>query len=270
MAQDWIKMRVGLAKDPRVIAMADFLAEHRPFMCWLTDATRHTCKETAYEYVTRNVTVSVTVAALLQIWGVANEAGKADGDDLVLRHTRLDALDEVSGVPGFGDAMAYVEWAAEEECKGKPCVRLPKFLINNVPAEDRAKKSAAERQRRYRERHNGESDANRNVTRDVTVTDREDKRREEVKERKELPPTAGDDAVALMISGAVDYITATGVGQKQARSLVGMLRKSLGDVDATQALAKMQAEQVADPTSWIAKAAKRKPAANGSQFEGLL
>ena len=184
MAGDWIKMRVSLAKDPRVIAMADFLAEHRGFMGWLSDPVRATCKETAYERVTRNVTVAVTVSALLQVWGIANEAGKPDCDDLVMCHTRLDHLDEVCGVPGFGEAMEFVEWAAEEKLNGKPCVRLPKFLINNTPAEDRAKKSNAERQRRFREKHSATDNAESNVTDNVTVTHREEKRREEKKEQK--------------------------------------------------------------------------------------
>jgi hypothetical protein len=184
VAGDWIKMRVWLAKDPKVVAMADYLARQRAFMDWLTDPVRETCNESAYEHVTRNVTVAVTVAALLQIWGAANESGKADGEDLVLHHATLESLDEICGVPCMGLALLYVEWASEEEpVRGKTLVRFHNFLNKNVPAEDRAKAFNAERQRRYRQRHSNEES---NVTPNVTVTHREDKRREE-KKHKELP-----------------------------------------------------------------------------------
>lgn len=190
MAGDWIKMRVTLAKDPRVIAMADRLSVNRSFIDWLCDPVRASCKETAYEHVTRNVTVAVTVSALLQVWGIANETGKPEGEDLILCHTRIDHLDEVCGVPGFGEAMEFVEWAIEEADCGKYRVRLPKFLINNTPAEDRAKKSNAERQRRFREKSNAYSNGASNVTGNVTVTHREEKRREEKKEQESTPVPA--------------------------------------------------------------------------------
>jgi hypothetical protein len=189
MASNWIKMRVSLASDPAVIAMADFLAEQREFMDWLTDPVRRSCNETAYEHVTRNVTVAVTVNALLAFWGVANEVGKPEGDDLLVRHASLDSADEASGVPCFGLAMQFVDWAIPEEVDGKRVLRLPKFLINNVPAEDRSKKTNADRQKRFREKQASLGNAQSNVTHNVTVTHREEKRREEKKElqREVLP-----------------------------------------------------------------------------------
>lgn len=195
MAGDWIKMRVSLAKDPRVIAMADHLAGNRSFIDWLCDPVRASCKESAYEHVTRNVTVAVTVSALLQVWGIANEAGKPENEDLLLCHTRIDYLDEVCGVPGFGEAMEFVEWAVEEMDGGKSRVRLPKFLINNTPAEDRAKKANAERQRRFRERNNATGNVESNVTDNVTVTHREEKRREEKEEKQSVPVPATPSTV---------------------------------------------------------------------------
>jgi hypothetical protein len=173
-------MRVWLAKDPKVVAIADYLARQRAFMDWLTDPVRETCNESAYEHVTRNVTVAVTVAALLQVWGAANESGKADGDDLVLHHATLESLDEICGVPGIGLALLYVEWASEEEpVRGKTLVRFRNFMSKNVPAEDRSRLFNAERQRRFREK---KSNAESNVTHNVTVTHREEKRREDKKE----------------------------------------------------------------------------------------
>jgi hypothetical protein len=224
MAGDWIKMRVTLAKDPRVIAMADRLSVNRGFIDWLCDPVRASCKETAYEHVTRNVTVAVTVSALLQVWGIANETGKPEGEDLILCHTRIDHLDEVCGVPGFGEAMEFVEWAIEEVDCGKYRVRLPKFLINNTPAEDRAKKANAERQRRFREKSNAASNGISNVTGNVTVTHREEKRREEKKEQEATPHAAHDGAPAE-ISTRFTFKAPEWVPQDEWRAFVEMRRK---------------------------------------------
>lgn len=183
MSAEWIKMRVWLAKDPKVVAMSDFLATQREFMDWVTDPVRRHCEDSVYEHVTRNVTVSVTVAALLQVWGVANESGKVENDDLLLPHATVDGLDEICGIPCFGAAMAHVDWAIEDQSiPGKAAVRFPKFLTHNVPVEDRARNSNAERQRRFREAKRNEKrdvtrNGSRNVTSNVTVTHREDKKR---------------------------------------------------------------------------------------------
>jgi hypothetical protein len=183
MAGDWIKMRVWIARDPKVIAMTDHLATDREFMDWLTDPVRRRCQGSCYEHITRNVTRCVTVTGLLQVWGVANEVGRIDGDDLILRHTTIDRIDEIADVPCFGAAMRLVGWAAEElDAKGNPQIRFPNFLTNNVPTEDRQKRAAADRQRRYRQRHS-------NVTRNVTKSRqrREEKKREE--NTSPLPPS---------------------------------------------------------------------------------
>ena len=201
MAGEWIRVRAALRKDPRVRAMADYLAEQRAFMDWMTDPVRRTCGVTVYEHVTRDVTVRITVCALVDLWSAANEAGKGDGDDLVMVHCTIDALDTMADLPCFGEAMASVDWAVQEEDeRGRPVVRLPKFLIHNTPADERKPSAAAERQRRYRQRQAEQGkerdvtrDAQRNVTRDVTVTPREEKRREE--EKKIDPPAAAPSPV---------------------------------------------------------------------------
>ncbi len=181
MAGDWIKMRVWIARDPKVIAIADFLATERAFMDWLTDPVHKTCDMTCYEHVTRNVTVSVTVTALLQVWGIANDQGKPSGDDLLLANCTLETIDEIAGVPRFGWAMESVGWAREDD--RNKTVTFPKFLEHNVPADDRKKASAAERQRRFRQKSSGnrQRDNGVTVTRDMSRNSnaREEKRREE-------------------------------------------------------------------------------------------
>lgn len=168
MSGEWIQMRVSLPRDPRVIAISDYLAVQRNFMDWMSDPLRRTCEVTVYEHVTRYVTVSVTVTGLLRVWGAANESGKVDGPDLVLHHSCIEALDEIAGIPCFGAAMASVDWAIQESKRGgKTLIRFPKFMEKNIPAEARTRSAGAERQARYRERHR---DVTSNVTDNVTVT----------------------------------------------------------------------------------------------------
>lgn len=169
MAGEWIKMRVSIIKDSKVIMMTDFLSEQRAFMDWLTDPVHRTCKESCYEHVTPSVTRAVTVSGLLQVWGLANERGKPDGADIILEYTRLITLDEIAGIPMFGAAMSLVGWAVEESGEYEEwvsSVRFPGFMTMNTPVDERKKASNAERQKNYRERKkdNGSNGALRNAT----------------------------------------------------------------------------------------------------------
>lgn len=180
MAGDWIQMRVLLPSDPKTIAMADRLSTAREFMHWLTDPVRATCKECAYEHVTPYVTQCVTVTGLLRVWGVARDRGKRDGErDIRLSFCSLATLDDISGVPGFGDAMAYVGWAIE----GDNCVIFPNLGVDTKTAEEgkeeHKRKLARERKRRQRER-DGERDID-------NVTGRDLSRQEKSIEEKKVP-----------------------------------------------------------------------------------
>jgi hypothetical protein len=187
MAGDWIKMRVWLAKDPKVIAIADWLSEHRPFMDWLSDPVRRHCDKSAYEHVTRHVTVSVTVTGLLQLWGVTREDGHRDGDDLIVPMTDPTALDEIAGFPGLGEAMEFVGWAVYDENEHRTI--FPKFFTRNASSDEMKRIKDAERQRRRRENLTSMSrDSHADESRDchADVTHREEKRREE--KEKNIPP----------------------------------------------------------------------------------
>ena len=191
---DWIRMRVSLPRDPKVISVADHLAENRAFMNWLTDPVQQSCKNTAYEHVTRTVTVSVTVTALLEIWGVAREQGHARGDDLVLEHADLETLDVMANVPGIGNAMAFVGWA--EESAGRAII-FPKFFVCNAPRDEKEREQAKERKRRQRERERlelekTERDNTVTVTRDMSrkCHVREEKRR--VRDQQSQSSTSAD------------------------------------------------------------------------------
>lgn len=171
-------MRPDLCKDPKTVLIADYLAEQREFMDWLSDPVQRRCDESAYEHVTRNVTVALCVTALLVTWGIARDRGDRDGDDLVLDKCRLNTLDELSGIPCFGDAMASVGWAIDGPGE---TVRFPKFFKENESPDDRHRRQNAERQARFREKRGKEKGVTgallSNVTNNAEVTHREEKRR---------------------------------------------------------------------------------------------
>lgn len=171
MSFDWVKMRLGIVRDPKTIRMADWLAGQIEFMAWLTDPVQQCCNKSAYEHVTRDVTVALCVTSLLVTWGNARNSGRRDGDDLVLRHCDLDTLDAIAGLPKFGRAMASVGWAKESAGQdGEPVVTLPNYFTE----QEKGSSSAAARQARYRERlaakNTSNGDAQRDAQRDVTVT----------------------------------------------------------------------------------------------------
>lgn len=195
MANDWIKMRVWLCRDPRVIKMADHLAFQRDFMSWLTDPVQVTCDECAYEHVTRNVTVALCVTGLLVTWGTAREQGDRVGDDLIVKHTDLLTLDYITDIPCFGEAMAKVGWA-EELPDGS--LLLPNFFLENESPDDRHRRQAAERQARFREKN---SNADVTPLSNVTVTHREEKRREDSKKKT----TSSKKFVAPELAEVVEY-----------------------------------------------------------------
>lgn len=164
MAGDWVKMRSALLANPKVHAIAKAVGRDGRAGLALTTGFNG-CPD---EVLTRHALRHVCVTALLCVWSAANE--HSDGGKLAC--CDLEDLDEIAGVPGFGDAMAAVGWALRDDAEN--CVLLPNFSEHNTTAKDR---TAAERQRRHREKCHG------GVTRDshaVTVTQRrEEKRREE-------------------------------------------------------------------------------------------
>jgi len=185
MAGDWIKMRVGLTTNPRVMRIAECLLDDSRFMDWaglsygIGGYPSPSPEQTRAErHAALRVTRYVTVTALLRWWGYANEHAK--GDEIAGLFP--EDVDEIAGVPGFAEAINTVGWVDFDDEFG---ARLPNFSEHNTSAG--ARSSGAERQKKYREKQRqagSGSDENRNVTRDVTVTPREEKRREEEKKEK--------------------------------------------------------------------------------------
>ena len=178
MAGDWIKMRGSLLTNPKVLAMAGYLSGNASFCQWAYP--RHTSDDGVANGVVSRVTVTnrivtrVTVAGLLAVWSAANEYSKGG----FLPTITADELDDIAGIPSFGEAMKYVGWAVDSE--DPPGVTLPNFCQHNTLMEERS--SAAKRQRLCRERKKAPresagapSQMSRELSRDVTVQRREEK-----------------------------------------------------------------------------------------------
>jgi hypothetical protein len=196
MAGDWIKMRVGLTTNPKVMRLAECLLDDEKYLDWAGLAYGVQGYPPSSEDESRNerhaalrVTRYVTVTALLRFWGYANEHEKNENIVGIFP----EDVDEIVGVPGFAHAIEVAGWAVFSPNGG---LSLPGFAEHNTSAG--ARSSGADRQKRYRENRRsaahfvtGKSD----VTRDVTVTPREEKRREEKKEQKISPAVPADAPV---------------------------------------------------------------------------
>jgi hypothetical protein len=120
MAGDWIKMRVDLWDDPRVIRMVSALKADKATIC----------------------------GALYRLWCLADqytEDGRLDGYDAA-------ALDEAVKVDGFAEALVKVKWL---EIEGDNLI-VPRFEEHNGAS---AKRRSMERNRKQRSREVSASDA---------------------------------------------------------------------------------------------------------------
>jgi hypothetical protein len=191
MARDWVKMRTELYRDPKVVLMANVVAQR---------LAASSCN------VTRNVTRNAVVGALVTVWGILRHNGRRTDDDLVIAKGDLQMIDDISELPGMGEAMQEVEWVIRTEAG----LRFPVFFSENNadPNEGKAAKNA-ERQRRYRESKaksksgtDEENDVTRNVTRNVTGN----ARAEESREEKNVATNRGEQKTKPEHTGGINDI----------------------------------------------------------------
>ena len=167
MAGDWVKMRSALLANPKVHGIARAIGANPDASVALTTGYAGPPQDV----LSRNALRHVTVTALLVAWSSANE----HASNGVMKFCDLSDIDQIAGLPGLGEAMASVGWAAYDP--GENAVILPNFGKWNTSAKDRTN---AERQHRHRQR-NAVTVTERNA---VTVTP--EKRRGE-KSKKEKP-----------------------------------------------------------------------------------
>lgn len=220
---DWIKMRSGLLTNPKVIRMAKLLASNPEFLQWLSrglglsrDVTRDEMRDVTF--VTR-----VTVGSLLSVWASVNDAANQAG---FLKGISLSDIDDMAGVPGFGDAMGAVGWAEE----GDDGTFFPNFDEHNSVAKQRVgegktAKTSAERMREFRQRQRENRDVTSDASqlRDVTrhSDGREEKRREDIKPMSGKPDDAGSREV-------LDYLNdQTGKSYRAVETNLKLIRAKL-------------------------------------------
>lgn len=191
MAGDWIKMRTDLYRDPKVCIIADYLMRKDGELARYVDQN---CQRDMT--VTRNVMRNVTVGALVSVWGVMRQQGRANGSALMCAGVSIEVIDDIADLPGFGAAMALAGWV-EETDEG---IEFPRFFDeHNVDPVTSKAAASAERQRRYRERQKGVTGVTSDVTRDVTVTHREEREKENTK--SPLNPPQGDTTAVVSAKG---------------------------------------------------------------------
>lgn len=162
---DWIKMRVDLYRDPKVIVMADAL------MAKDGELARYVNQNKQRDMtVTRNVMRNVTVGALVSIWGVARKQGKRIDDALMLADCCVSVLDDIAELPGIGEAMEAAGWVAQTE----DGLLFPRFFEEHNTDYEEQKAKNRERQARYRAKKQAENS-------NVTVTLRNAPEREKSK-----------------------------------------------------------------------------------------
>lgn len=177
MNDDWIRMRSDLYRDPKVLVIADDLMRGDGLLARYVN--QNVQSDMA---VTRNVMRNAVVGALVSVWGVMRRRGKRSGLHLTVARATLSVLDDISEMPGFGYAMAESGWVKEV---GQGLLFPRFFETYNTDPLEKYLVSGRERQQRWRDKH-------KNGTANVTVTAREEKRREENKRKTPPTPKGGE------------------------------------------------------------------------------
>ncbi len=148
-------MRTDLYRHPKVILMSEMLADvNGPLSRFVKLNLRRDMT------VTSSVMRSVTVGALVSVWGVARHRGDRLGDDLVLEADK-NVVDLISDIPGLGAAMEACGWLVVRD----KSIVFPRFFKkHNVDPGDDHKEKNRERQRKFRASKRNVTDEKRNVT----------------------------------------------------------------------------------------------------------
>jgi hypothetical protein len=108
------------------------------------------CRNSVTEVVTFENVTRVTACALTELWFAINDVV---GDDCWVPYMAVSDIDDIVGVPGFGDALVAVGWVTLHDEKG---LVFPNFSEHNVPQKMRSEpKSDAQRAKEYRDRKRG-------------------------------------------------------------------------------------------------------------------
>ena len=161
----WIKFDKDLVDDPRVLRAADALLERYTVSIERTKGDGFSVGTDLTEAEAARLWRNAVTGALVTLWVYA-DTHILDGDELRLS---FDAIDRMVGIEGFCSLIGP-EWI--EETNYGCTVRLPGYCAKNgLLSKEKRRADNAERQRRYRLRHNAES--NGVTSNDVTPLDQD-------------------------------------------------------------------------------------------------
>lgn len=217
MSGDWIKMRGNLWDDPRVARICD-----------LTNSTE-----------------AAVIGALYWLWATADQ----HTEDGCMPGLTLRQIDRKTGVRGFGAALVQIDWLRDDP-QGVVIVNFEEH--NGTSAKKRcqtAKRVADFRAGNARVTQHALPTEHKS---DTSALAREEKRREEI----QVPPTAGasappPDAADRIFALGVPLLTAANVAERNARSMLGLMRKTHGDVAVINALQRCADERPLQPVAWL-------------------
>lgn len=250
----WIKMGTGLASHGKVKALRRALKADRLRV----------------------------IGGLWAVWCVFDEHS-AGGQ---LAGYTLDDMDEEIGWRGFSAAMQDIGWLIETD----DGLEAPDYEEHNGP---NAKRRALDASRKGSARKAGRESAESppDVGKKIgqlsasdadTTRNREEKRREEYSEANASdaaasPPAPPPSPKDRVFAFGVPLLTAAGVTDRNARSMLAGLCKRHGDEPVADAIDRCAREQAVEPVSWLQAAlngaGKGRPAGSAGKrrdiFEGL-
>lgn len=130
----WIKFSIDLFTHPKILQLADLLAESRtglqPLLPGFSDAG--VTPRDVHRIISRRTLRDLAVTAVVRVWCAANRH-TVRGE---WRGVTLEMVDDLAEIPGFGSLMEQVGWVKYDP--EKRLLKLPNFLKYNVPAKVRA------------------------------------------------------------------------------------------------------------------------------------
>ena len=224
---DWIKMRVGLPKNPKVIRGARVLDNDPEYIASIRGPAVTGTVTSASQFVTFASVMRDFISGCLPLWGALND--DIDGD--FVPGATLFEVDQMSGIPGFGRALEAVGWVQVDAERGG--LTFPNFHEHNIPGKSRPGKTPAERAREYRERKRHE-----NVTdRHVTSRDARHATRQDIQDRTESTSNDAPPKAKRATS------TPTNVNEEHVQALYQAYPKKVGKPAALRAIRKALASQ---------------------------
>ena len=214
MAGDWLKMEANTPEKEEVLSITTIMGWEDPDM---------------------------TVGKLFRLWRWFDQQ-TTDGN---ASRVTFALLDRIVGVSGFCSAVHDVGWLVSTDSG----VSLPKFDRHNGSS---AKSRAQTAKRVANHKTNGKGNANGNAATVTEALPREEKRREE--KSNSVTNVTGDKSPTdrdMLFATGVPLLTASGVSDKNARSMLAGLAKKHGDSVVVEAIRQTAIDRPVEPVSWL-------------------